>query len=431
MLQPWFKEAKLGIFMHWGIYSAGNWGESWPFYHGQVSYEDYMAQAKEFTAANFDPKHWAEVFKKAGANYTVLTTKHHDGFALWDTKENDWSAAKSSPAGRDLIGPYCDAMREAGLRVGLYFSHLDWSHPDYASVYKTGCGKLDFQNEYAVPIGKKEDPKAWKRFLAFHKAQLTELMTSYGTIDLMWFDGDWDRTPEQWEFKKVRDMLHKLNPNVILNSRIAHYGDYSTPEQAIPVEIPEGMWEFNMTMNNHWGYVKKDEHNNKPLWMIIRIFTECLSGGGNLLLDIGPKADGSLQEDQEKILLEFGAWNGKYAEAIYPTEKGIPMGHFYGPTTLSKDKKSLYLFVHDKPKGGIPVKGLVTEIEKVTLLGADKELSCEMVGGAPWDGVPGITWIYVDEADLDPLTSVVKIDFKEPLKLYRGKSGAIVNNIYD
>ncbi len=431
MMQPWFEEAKLGIFMHWGIYSVGDWGESWPFYHGQVPYEEYMSYTKYFTAENYDPKRWAEIFKKVGANYAVLTTKHHDGFALFDTKESDLSAAKASPAGRDLIGPYCDALREQGLRVGLYFSHLDWSHPDYASVYKTGCGCLDFQNKYAVPLDRPEDPEAWQRFLKFHKAQLRELMTNYGTIDLMWFDGDWDRTDEQWEFKEVRDMLHEINPEVILNSRIGSYGDYFTPEQAIPVVLPNGMWEFNLTMNNSWGYKKNDVDNNKPVWMLIRIFTECLSGGGNLLLDIGPKTDGTFQEDQERILLEFGEWNQKYYDAIFPTKKGIPMGHFYGPTTQSKDETELYLFLHDKPKNAIPVKGLISEIESVTLMGANKELRHEMVGGAPWDHVPGITWIYVDEEDLDPLTSVIKIKFKEPLKLYRGKSGAIQNNVYE
>jgi alpha-L-fucosidase len=130
MMQPWFTDAKLGIFIHWGIYSAGEWGESWPFFGGQVPYDQYMAQASTFTAQRYDPEAWAELFAAAGATYAVLTAKHHDGFALWPTKQNKLNAVEGSPAGRDLIGPYCDALRRRGLKVGIYYSHLDWSHPD-------------------------------------------------------------------------------------------------------------------------------------------------------------------------------------------------------------------------------------------------------------------------------------------------------------
>jgi alpha-L-fucosidase len=134
MMQSWFPQAKLGIFIHWGIYAVKGIPESWSFYNRQISYEDYMAQCDGFTAKNYDPQAWADLFKRSGAQYAVLTTKHHDGVALWDTQQNDLSVVKKTPAARDLIGPYADALREQGLKVGFYFSHLDWSHPDYSAV---------------------------------------------------------------------------------------------------------------------------------------------------------------------------------------------------------------------------------------------------------------------------------------------------------
>src|SRR5208283_5115394 len=135
----WFRDARLGIFIHWGIYSEGKNSESWAFHDGAMSHDEYFAQAKTFTAANYHPAQWAALFKEAGAHYAVLTSKHHDGFALWDTKLSKLNAADGSPAGRDLVGPYCAALRQEGLKVGLYFSHLDWSHPDYPSILPPGA----------------------------------------------------------------------------------------------------------------------------------------------------------------------------------------------------------------------------------------------------------------------------------------------------
>jgi alpha-L-fucosidase len=249
MMQPWFSDAKFGIFIHWGIYSLGNAGESWPFFNGEVSYEDYMAQASEFTAEKYDPDEWARLFAQAGAKYAVLTAKHHDGFALWHTKESTLNAVEASPAGRDLIGPYCDALRKHGLKVGIYYSHLDWSHPDYASVLPTGAQPHDHaqkhSNRFAYPQGE-QNPQAWERFLQFHRAQLKELCTQYKP-DLLWFDGDWERDPEQWRFAELKDQLQEWAPGVIVNSRMGGHGDYGTPEQAIPIAAPEGPWEFCVT----------------------------------------------------------------------------------------------------------------------------------------------------------------------------------------
>ena len=244
----WFTDARLGIFIHWGIYSEGKGSESWAFHEGDMPYDTYLAQAKTFTAAKYHPERWAELFKEAGARYAVLTSKHHDGFALWDTAQSKLNAKDSAPAGRDLIGPFCAALRKEGLKVGLYFSHLDWSHPDYASVLKEGgVTEADRKNRFSYPQGP-ENPAAWERFLAFHRAQLREISERFHP-DLFWFDGDWERSAAQWRMPELRKQLKEWLPGVILNSRMAGYGDYATPEQALPVRPPAGPWELCMTIN--------------------------------------------------------------------------------------------------------------------------------------------------------------------------------------
>jgi alpha-L-fucosidase len=423
MLTQWFREAKLGIFIHWGIYSAGGVGESWPMFNRQISRRDYMAMFSKFTASKYDPKAWATLFRRAGARYVVLTAKHHDGVALWDTSQNDLSVVKGSPAGRDLIAPYCEALRAENLRVGLYYSHIDWSHPDYPSVpcpgYENVVNEFNFHGT--------RDETAWTRFLKFHRGQLTELLSNYGRIDLLWFDGSWERHDEDWKMKELRNELHALQSEVVLNGRVGAYGDYETPEQAVPIFSPKGAWEFCMTMNDNWGYIPQD-NNFKSTRQIIQYFCDCISRGGNLLLDVGPKEDGTFQEEVVSRLEELGEWTTKHAEAIYPTVAGMPLGHFWGPSTLSKDRTVLYLFVHDKPYDVLAVKGLHNAVKRVTALGHPEEMTHQKIGGAPWAKIPGVLWIDVPEKVLDPKTTVLKLELEGPLDLYRGGSGAIEQN---
>lgn len=424
MMQQWFKDAKLGIFLHWGLYSVKGIPESWSFYNGQISYDDYMAQANGFTASKYDPQKWAEVFAKFGAKYTVLTAKHHDGFALWDTAYSDISAAKMSAAGRDLIDPYCKAMREAGMHVGLYFSHLDWSHPDNSAMihpeWEVPCNPYTF----SLP---QPDYDRWARFLKFHRGQLRELMTRYGTIDLLWFDGDWEESAEQWDMKGLREYLHSMNPNVILNSRMQGYGDYETPEQGFPVSDPVGeAWEYCLTLNNSWGY-NPDDHHHKPVGRLVRMFAEIISRGGNMLLDIGPCADGSLQPEQEKRLQEFGSWLHPVAEAVYATEKGIGVRHCSAPSTMSKDHKTLYLFAFGKP-GELFIKGLHTPVKRAEILTTGQQLRVETMLGAPWNGVPPTVWITLPDELTDRYATVIRLELDGEVQLFEGAGGAIACN---
>ncbi len=418
----WFKDAKFGIFMHWGIYAVNGVTESWSFYTGEVDYDEYMAQKNGFTAENYDPEKWAELFSKIGAKYTVLTTKHHDGVALWDTKESDLNVVKQTPAKSDLIAPYCNAMRKKDIKVGLYFSHLDWNHPDYASIHPKS-DEWWATNKFTAPSASEPDNLAkWENFLKFHKAQLTELLTNFGTIDLLWFDGVWERTEEQWRFKEMNDYIRSLNPEIVINSRIGGYGDYQTPEQAIPTIKPERAWEFCVTLNDSWGYKETDTNYKSPK-QIIRIFTECIGMGGNLLLDIGPKPDGTIDEKDEEILLEVGEWITRNGEAVYETESGLPGGFFFGNSTLSKDRKKLYLFYHDLPSGELCVKGIRNDIKSITVLGSDTELKHYKQGG--FLDMPGILWFELPKEMCDKYCTVIKLEFNEPLDLYIGEGGGI------
>ena len=426
MLPDWFLDAKLGIFLHWGIYSAGDTNESWDFFHGVISYDAYMNQAKSFTASHYDPDAWADLFVVAGAKYAVLTTKHHDGFALWDTKLNKLNAKDGSPAGRDLIGPYCEALRKRGLKVGLYFSHADWSHPDYATIRPRGPQPNDHStrhgNAFAYPQGE-ENPVAWERFLKFHRAQLQEICTRYSP-DLLWFDGDAERDADQWRFQELREQLLSWAPHVLINSRLGIYGDYNTPEQAIPIQRPEGPWEFCVTVNDSWGYQKKDR-NFKSARQCIRMLAECSGMGGNLLLDVGPKSDGTIIPEQSDVLKGMGRWVHKHSEAVHATVAGLPPGHFYGASTLNKARNVLYLFCFDRPNGQIAVKGLHNEVRRASVLGG-ADLSQRKIGGAPWARLPGTLWVDVPEDTLDADATVIKLELEGPLDLYTG-SGDLVN----
>jgi len=433
MLQPWFVEAKLGIFMHWGIYAVRGIPESWSFHRGQISYEDYLKQAEGFTAERYDPEAWADLFRRAGARYAVLTAKHHDGFALWPTRESDLNVVSRTPARRDLIGPYCQAMRKAGLKVGIYFSHLDWSQPDYASVLNkrhrdnpdtTDPGR---DNRWSYPPrGTPEDPARWERFLRFHRAQLRELCEAYRP-DLLWFDGDWERDDEQWRMGELRELLHAWSPGVVLNSRMRGHGDYETPEQGIPIQRPRGPWEFCVTMNNSWGYQPADR-NYKSVRQIVRMLCECIGMGGNLLLDIGPRPDGTIPEEQVERLEGLGRWVQKHHEAVFGTQAGLPHGHHYGTSTLSADRRTLYATVFDRPVEGVAIKGIRNKVLRASVLGHEDSLPHRKVGGASWINLPGVLWVDVPERLLDGEATVLKIELEGPLDLYTGAGQAVESN---
>lgn len=407
----WFADAKLGIFIHTGIYAVNGIDESWSFFNKKISHVDYMKQLNGFTLKKYDPAYWAELIKESGARYSVITTKHHDGVAMYDTKMNDLSIVKKTPAKQDMIKPFFEELRKRDIKCGAYFSLIDWTHPDYP-------GFLSDSARYKIT----DDYERWNRFRTFFQGQISEVNTNLKP-DIMWFDGDWEHSAEQWESEKVRQQILTTNPTAIINGRLQGYGDYETPEQNFPVSKPDyRWWELCMTINNNWGYQPTDTNWKTP-YEIISIFVDAVSNGGNLLLDIGPKADGTIPEEQIHVLKELGAWNMKNGKAVFSTVAGLPQGHFYGPTTLSKDSTTMYLFLHGKTHGQIMIKGLVNKINSIEVVGNGTKLNHKIVGKISWSHVPGLVYIDVPENVLDKYITVLEVQLEEPVKLYSGKGG--------
>ncbi|MCM4167475.1 hypothetical protein KCTC52924_01029 [Arenibacter antarcticus] len=411
----WFKDAKLGIFIHWGLYSVNGIDESWSFFNGYISHKDYLKQTKGFTATKYDPTAWVDLIKRSGAKYSVITSKHHEGFALWDTKFGDFNSVKSTPAKRDVLTPFVKELRKNNLKVGIYYSLPDWSYADYTHFTKDSM-------RYKIA----DESKRWDKFLKYYQGQLKELSDNYNP-DVYWFDGDWEHSSEEWQAPKVRQMLLDRNPNTILNSRLKDQGDYATPEQGMPITRPENKyWELCLTMNDSWGFQKND-HNYKTTDQIIGIFADVIGNGGNLLLDIGPKGDGSIPEEQAAILEGLGRWTNKHKEAIYGTRSGIPKEHFYGPTTLSKDQTILYLFVKGNAGGEVVVRGLKNNINRIWVVGEGTKLSHQVLGKVYWSHYPGIKYIKLPEHVLDENMTVLALLLDGKVDLYR-EDGAVIES---
>ncbi|NSW56589.1 MAG: alpha-L-fucosidase [Armatimonadetes bacterium] len=306
----WFPEAGLGLFMHWGIHSVAGIQPSWamikdypaggdPRFHPP---DKYYALAKDFNPQNYDPDKWMQAAAEAGFTYAVLTTKHHDGYALWPTHFGDMST-RQYMGGRDLLQPYVDACRRHGLKVGFYFSPVDWHYPGFP------VGDVDFDYNKRGKHPPREPIQNQKDFDAFYEytiGQLAELLTRYGKIDLLWFDGmGWPgikdiRTEQtlQW----VRD----LQPGIVINPRWGGVGDFATPEWNFPDGRPSGWWEYCIAWNGHWGYNPKGRF--RPTSWVIETLVKCRSWGGNFLLNVGPAPDGTMPQGFYDHAAELAGW---------------------------------------------------------------------------------------------------------------------------
>ncbi|WP_333577228.1 alpha-L-fucosidase [Sphingobacterium sp.] len=395
----WFEDAKLGIFIHWGIYSVDGISESWSFFNNYINHDNYIKQLNGFTAKDYKPKEWAKLIKEAGAKYTVITTKHHDGISMWNTKaDKAITTLQDAAAKQDVITPFVKAIQEEGLHTGLYYSLPDWSHP-YYDVFTRNRKRYELKGE----------PTRWDNYVKYYQKQLTELSEQYKP-ELLWFDGDWEHSAEEWKAKETLNLLRKYNPNIIINSRLNHHGDYDTPEQGIPVTRPDAkFWELCYTMNDSWGYQPFDKKYKSPN-MIIRTLVDCISMGGNLLLDIGPKADGTIPDEQLNILKQLGRWTHKHAAAIYGTRAGIPFANYGGKSALSKDGKTLYLYVYEQ-KPELQLKGLVNHsaIKGISVVGdASAKVSLKSENGT--------VRVDLTKVNFDQDVTVIALNFAEALR---------------
>jgi alpha-L-fucosidase len=340
----WFHQAGFGMFIHWGIYSIPGRGE-WVMHVEKIPQDEYAQFARRFKPRNYDPDEWVALAREAGMKYMVLTSRHHDGFSLFDSKVSDFTSAKAA-AGRDLIGEYVAACRKAGMKVGFYYSLLDWRWPEYWA-------------------GPEKDPKGWARFLDYVHAQVRELCTNYGKIDVLWYDGGWPHNAEAWQSKKLNAMVRQLQPHIVINNRSQLPEDFDTPEQHIAFSQQDRAWETCMTMNDNWGYSAGD-HNWKSTTQLIHNLVRCASGAGNFLLNVGPKPDGTIPEPSVKRLKEIGAWMKVNGESIYGCGRCPFGGGMVGLTTAKGNTG--YLHVFRWPGEELCIAGVKVKVSSARLL---------------------------------------------------------------
>lgn len=407
----WFRQARFGMFIHWGLYSVpgGEWGGQnhygeWLMEEAHVPASEYERLAAKFDPWKFDAKAWVKTARDAGASYIVITTKHHDGFAMFPTKATSWGIQSTpfggGPNGRDPMKELAAECRAQGIRLCFYHSIMDWHSPDYAPRRKwndTAQGTPDMD-----------------RYEAYLKSELKEILTNYGPVGILWFDGEWEATWNNERGRRIYDYVRSLQPDIIVNNRVAKsrngmagmssgetIGDYGTPEQEIPpTGFPGVDWESCMTMNDHWGFNKADQHW-KSSQQLIRNLVECASKGGNFLLNVGPTGEGDIPRASVERMHAIGNWMGFNGESIRGTTASPFTKLKWGRATSKPGL--LYLHVYDWPTDGVlnvPMRGKISKAELI--------------------GVPGgaITATYGDDglslhlpanARPDPASTVIKV----------------------
>jgi alpha-L-fucosidase len=344
----WWHDATFGMFIHWGLYSVLGRHE-WAMENEGIPVREYEQLAKQFTPKPNAAREWAALAKKAGMKYMVMTTKHHEGFCLFNSKLTNYCAPQQA-CGRDLVQEFVDAARGEGLRVGFYYSLMDWHHPDGAK-----CAT---------------DEAARRRFVDYIHGHVRELLTNYGRIDVLWYDVAWPLDAAGWESERMNKMVFELQPDIIVNNRNKLDGDFQTPEQRI--EASDRAWEACMTMNGSWGYQAADDAWKTPKEVVNNLIT-CARGGGNYLLNIGPKPDGSVPEESVRILNAVGSWTSKNAASVYGMDRcTVNRGAF---ANYSRKGNTLYVHVRYWPGETVPIGGLKVKVKSAKLLASGKPVT--------------------------------------------------------
>ena len=425
----WFRDARFGMFIHWGIYSIPARGE-WVMSEERISAEEYEQFFRAFDPKKYDPSAWARAAKRAGMKYVVLTAKHHDGFCLFDTAYTDFKSTNTA-LGRDIVKDYVEAVRAEGLKVGLYFSIIDWRHPDYPK-YDDAFHPMRGNDAY------KGEEIDFDRYLKFMHGQVEELVTNYGKLDILWFDFSYDdMRGEKWQAEKLIRMVREHQPDVIIDNRLetsgegfgsivekepsSFCGDFVSPEQIIP---PEGIvncdgesvpWELCTTMNNNWCYNPSD-HLFKSPKLLIHKLVECVSKGGNMILNVGPDADGQIDMQSQQILEEIGLWMHDNSDSVY----GCGNAHIPKPEWGWYTRKGKRLFAHilEQPLGPLGLTGISEEsVGMIRLLRDGSEVkrgeswvtaSYKDIAFACLGEIPHFSYPLPDETD-----TVLEITLKE------------------
>jgi alpha-L-fucosidase len=360
----WFLDARYGMFLHWGLYSLLGRGE-WVRNRERFADDDYRRLADRFNPTKYDPRAWARLARRAGMKYMVLTTKHHDGFCLWDSNLTDFTAPKTR-AGRDLVAEYAEACRAEGLKVGFYFSLVDWNRDDICEDprWKWCSGGEMRQIGIELPLELSDS------FVDFMHGQVRELLTGYGKVDILWFDGNWISDAAGYRTEPLVRMARRAQPGILVNDRAKACWDFRTTEQHIKgLDEP---WEACMTLNQSWGWDANDRNYKSPM-EVVNMLGRCGYRGGNLLLNVGPKPDGTIGARERKILEEVGEWIDTNGEALYGTRRS-PLGFQHAGFTSAKEG-ALYMIVQRWPGTELTVTGLKNRVTGVSLLSPKTRLT--------------------------------------------------------
>lgn len=411
----WWRDARFGMFIHWGLYAipAGTWGNEthhgeWIMNNAHIPVETYEKFKDQFNPIHFDAGAWVKMAKNAGMKYIVITSKHHDGFCLWDSKYTDYDVM-STPFKRDILKELESACAKEGIKLCFYHSIMDWHHPDYLP-------RREWEQRPAAGAD-------YKRYVAYLRNQVSELLTTFKDVGILWFDGEWEGTWTHADGQPLYELCRKLQPNVIVNNRVdkgrsgmagmseaGFAGDYGTPEQEIPATGMPGLdWETCMTMNNNWGYNSHDK-NFKSTEDLIHKLSDIASKGGNYLLNIGPMANGEFPPESVERLAQIGKWMKTNGEAIYGTSASpFEKLQFNGRCTQKRNgnNTSLYFHIFDWPADGkLTISGLGNEIIGIKLLG-DPARRLPMVRKG---GIDEIT--NLPRTAPDAICSVLRVDLK-------------------
>lgn len=377
--REWFDQSKLGIFIHWGVYSVLGDGE-WVMNNQKLGLAEYGLLPSFFNPTDFNAKEWAKLFKASGAQYITFTTRHHDGFSMWHSKASTYNIVEATPFKRDIVKELVEACRSEGIKVMFYYSLLDWKRDDYFPLGRTGKDL----------VGRDSTKGDWNKYIDFMKNQLTELLTNYGKIDGIWFDGHWDKPQADWKYDEIYSLIHKLQPHCLVgnNHHLAPFEgeDFQMFERDMPGQNLTGFGtaasdvgtlpkEVCGTIAGSWGFDIRDR-KQKSFKEVLSYLVKAAGHGSNLLLNVGPMPNGKIQDYQQDRLKEIGKWLAKYGESIYATEGG-----FIEPTddyAFTKKGNKVYLHILNPSLKNISVEQVNFPIRSVSNFEGNQKMKYEI-----------------------------------------------------
>jgi alpha-L-fucosidase len=401
--REWFQNAKFGLFIHWGVYSVLGDGE-WVMNNQQIPVKTYEKLPGFFNPTQYDPKAWVQMAKDAGMNYIVITSKHHDGFAMWDSKVSEYNIVKKTPYGKDVLKMLADECKAQGIKLFFYHSQLDWHHPDYFPRGNTGQGYT----------GRPESGDM-NKYLDYMDAQLSELLTNYGDIGGIWFDGMWDKKDADWRLEKTYKLIHQLQPATLVGSnhhRTPYEGeDFQMFEKDLPGHNTTGFApeqtigalpkETCETINGSWGFNLKDD-NHKTKKQLVQYLVKAAGYDANFLLNVGPMPNGKIQPEHIEVLRQVGEWNKKNGETIYGTRGGPLTARDWGVTTQKGN--IVYLHVMNWHDESLTIPSLAKKIKSAKMFSDNTPLKF-------LENEYGVT-VKIPKEKFDEIDTIVALELK-------------------